>query len=238
MSPRARDTVLEVSNLRKDFGGLKALDGISFKIDAGEILGLAGPNGSGKTTCINAITGVFHLNEGEIRFLGSPIQALPTYKRVRLGLNRSFQVPAPFPGLTVLENVTVAANYGGGGSQNPETVLEQVGLLELRDRIAGSLNSSQQKLLDLGRALATGPKLLLVDEIGAGLNPGELGLMAERLRALADSGMALMVVEHLMDFLDRVTDRVLVMDSGRELFSGRLSEAVDDSRVVEAFLGG
>ncbi len=230
--------VLEVEDLHKHFGGLRALDGISFRIAPGEILGLAGPNGSGKTTCINAITGVFRLDSGTIRFVGKVINRLPSYRRVRLGVNRSFQVPSPFLGLSVMENVTVASIYGGNKKRDPDQILEITGLAQLKDRSAGSLNSSQQKLLDLARALATSPRLLLVDEIGAGLNSSELTQMTARLRALAAQGMALLVVEHLMDFLDRVTDRIVVMDAGKELFSGQLYEAAQDPRVVEAFLGG
>ncbi len=236
MSPEA--PILEVEGLKKHFGGLKALDGVSFSIHPGEILGLAGPNGSGKTTCINAISGVFRVDGGQIRYLGQPIQHLPAYRRVRHGINRTFQVPRPFLGLTVLENVMVAATYRGGRNVNPRHILEDIGLAEHADRPARSLNSSQQKMLGLARALATHPRLLLVDEIGAGLNPVELSSMAERLRSYAEQGMALLVVEHLMDFLDRVTDRLLVMDAGNTLFSGKLQQATEDSRVIEAFLGG
>ncbi len=236
MSPEA--PVLEVEGLKKHFGGLKALDGVSFSIHPGEILGLAGPNGSGKTTCINAISGVFRVDAGAIRYLGQPIHHLPAYRRVRRGINRTFQIPRPFLGLTVLENVMVAATYRGGRDVDPRHILEDIGLAEHADHPARSLNSSQQKMLGLARALATRPRLLLVDEIGAGLNPVELSSMAERLRTYAEQGMALLVVEHLMDFLDRVTDRLLVMDAGNTLFSGKLQEATEDPRVIEAFLGG
>lgn len=236
MSPDA--PMLEVESLEKHFGGLKALDGVSFSLHAGEILGLAGPNGSGKTTCINAITGVFRIDGGAIRFDGQPVQRWPTYRRVRHGINRTFQVPRPFPGLTVLENVQVASAHAGGQAKAPIALLEEVGLAGFADKPARTLNSSQQKMLGLARALATGPRLLLVDEIGAGLNPGELNAMAERLRGYAQQGMALLVVEHLMDFLDRVTDRLVVMDAGNTLFTGKLREATEDPAVVEAFLGG
>jgi branched-chain amino acid transport system ATP-binding protein len=174
---------------------------------------------------------------GEIQFAGKPLNHVPTYRRVRQGINRTFQVPRPFPELTVLENVLVAATYRSGHSVDPEQVLEDTGLLEQANRPAKSLNSGQQKMLGLARALATRPRLLLVDEIGAGLNPEELSNMAVRLRGYADQGMAVLVVEHLMDFLDKVTDRLVVMEAGNTLFSGQLKEAMEDSRVVEAFLG-
>lgn len=236
MSPDA--PILEVESLQKHFGGLKALDGVSFNLSPGEILGLAGPNGSGKTTCINAITGVFRIDGGSIRLDGHPVHRWPTYRRVRHGINRTFQVPRPFPGLTVLENVRVAAAHAAHHAQDPMNLLEDVGLAGFAGKPARTLNSSQQKMLGLARALATGPRLLLVDEIGAGLNPGELNAMADRLRGYAKQGMALLVVEHLMDFLDRVTDRLVVMDAGNTLFSGRLKEATEDPAVIEAFLGG
>lgn len=236
MSPET--PILEVDGLKKNFGGLKALDGVSFQLHPGEILGLAGPNGSGKTTCINAITGVFKIDGGSIRFAGHDIHHKQTYRRVHLGINRTFQVPRPFPGLTVRENVEVAAHYGGGEHVDAMPLLEDTGLSDLADKPAKALNSSEQKMLGLARALATRPRLLLVDEIGAGLNPEELDSMARRLRGYADAGMALLVVEHLMDFLDKVTDRLVVMDAGTTLFRGKLKEATEDARVIEAFLGG
>jgi branched-chain amino acid transport system ATP-binding protein len=236
MSPDA--PILEVGNLEKSFGGLKALNGVSFDLHPGEILGLAGPNGSGKTTCINAITGVFRIDGGSIRFAGEDIHHRATYRRVRKGINRTFQVPRPFPGLTVHENVLVASHYGSGEHADAVTLLEGTGLAEFADKPARTLNSSQQKMLGLARALATKPRLLLVDEIGAGLNPEELSAMAQRLRGYANQGMALLVVEHLMDFLDQVTDRLVVMDAGNTLFTGKLAQATEDPRVIEAFLGG
>ncbi|TAL87504.1 MAG: ABC transporter ATP-binding protein [Rhodanobacter sp.] len=236
MSPDA--PILKVEGLKKHFGGLKALDGVSFDIHAGEILGLAGPNGSGKTTTINAITGVFPIDGGEIHFGGNAIHRLPTFRRVRHGINRTFQVPRPFPALTVLENVMVAGTYRSERKSDPHRILEDLGLAEHADRPAKSLNSSQQKMLGLASALATSPQLLLVDEIGAGLNPEELSGMAARLRSYAAQGMAILVVEHLMDFLDRVTDRLIVMDAGNTLFTGKLQQATQDPRVIEAFLGG
>lgn len=236
MSPDA--PILEVEGLKKHFGGLKALDGVSLTIRAGEILGLAGPNGSGKTTTINAISGVFPVDGGVIRFAGKALHHLPTFRRVRQGINRTFQVPRPFPGLTVRENVLVASTYHSERKADPDGILEETGLAEFADRPAKSLNSSQQKMLGLASALATSPRLLLVDEIGAGLNPSELSGMAERLRRYATQGMAILVVEHLMDFLDRVTDRLVVMDAGNTLFSGKLHQAMEDPRVIEAFLGG
>ena len=161
---------------------------------------------------------------------------LPAHRRVALGLNRTFQVPRPFPTLTLRQNLEVAVP-GAGGSRDPAALLDAVELAPLADRRAGELTSVQQKLLDLARALATGPRVLLVDELATGLTPAELVRVAARLRALAAEGLALVVVEHLMAFIDRITDRVVVMNAGQVLFRGTLREAARDAQVVDVFLG-
>jgi branched-chain amino acid transport system ATP-binding protein len=158
---------------------------------------------------------------------------------VHLGINRTFQIPRCFLGLTVRQNVEVALAYGRAASpRTVEDLLGEVELGPLADRPASELNSAQQKLLDLARALATSPRLLLVDELAAGLNPAEMERVAQKLKQLARSGMALLVVEHLMGFIDAITDRVIVMNAGREIFEGVLAEAVRDDKVVEVYLGG
>ena len=230
--------ILEVTALVKRFGGFRALDGVSLRLHPGEALGLVGPNGSGKTTCINVISGLYRPDGGSIRFAGHGIGGLASHALARLGINRTFQSPHCFLSLTVAENVAVASAYGNGGQGvDPGRLLGELGLAALADRPAAELNSAEQKRLDLARALATGPRLLLVDELAAGLNPAELGAMAERLRALAAGGMALLVVEHLMGFIDKVTDRVVVMNAGREIFEGSLAGATRDPTVVQVFLG-
>ena len=239
---RDRAVILEVKQLVKRFGGFRALDGISFDLAPGEVLGLVGPNGSGKTTCINVISGLHAPDGGEVRFEGSPIGGIPSYRLARQGINRTFQSPKPFLSLTVWENVEIAAAYGHGAAAHMAVdltgLLESMELDTLRDRAAGDLNSAQQKTLDLARALATAPRLLLVDELAAGLNPAELRRMADRLRSMADQGMAMVVVEHLMGFIDRVTDRVIVMNAGKEIFEGTLATATRDPDVIRVFLGG
>ena len=236
MSP---EPLLSVEKLAKRFGGFRALDGVSFHLSPGEVLGLVGPNGSGKTTCINVVSGLHRPDEGRVAFEGASIGGIPSHRLARRGINRTFQSPRPFATLTVLENVQVAAAYGHAGGQPPDlpALLDSLQLETLKHRIAGDLNSAQQKMLDLARALATAPRLLLVDELAAGLNPAELARVATRLRELAAGGMALLVVEHLMGFLDRVTDRVVVMNAGREIFEGKLSAATRDPGVVRVFLG-
>lgn len=232
--------ILTVGKLVKRFGGFHALDGLSFHVAPGEILGLVGPNGSGKTTAINVISGLYAPDGGEVRFEGQPIGGVASHRLVHRGINRTFQVPKPFMSLSVRENVEVALAYGGARSAPPPAarLLEDYRLSELASRPAADLNSAQQKMLDLVRALATAPRLLLLDELAAGLNPAELDWIAGRVRALAASGMAIIVVEHLMGFIEQITDRVIVLNAGREIFEGKLAAAVKEPQVIEVFLGG
>jgi branched-chain amino acid transport system ATP-binding protein len=237
MSP---EPLLRIDGLVKRFGGFRALDGLNFDLKGGEILGLVGPNGSGKTTCINVISGLYRPDGGEVYFEGAPVGGLASHRLVHRGINRTFQIPKPFLTLTVLENVEVASAYG----RNPQGEVDALALLRsleldgLAERPAAELNSAQQKMLDLARALATGPRLLLVDELAAGLNPAELERIAAKLKELARSGIALLVVEHLMGFIDQITDRVIVMNAGKAIFEGVLADAVKDPQVIEVYLGG
>jgi branched-chain amino acid transport system ATP-binding protein len=238
MSPNG-PPLLTVDGLVKRFGGFRALDVLSFRVGAGEILGLVGPNGSGKTTCINVISGLYRPDGGTIRFEGRSIGGLASHRLVHAGINRTFQIPRPFLTLTVRENVEIALAYGRNRThaQDAGSLLSSLELAAFADQPAGQLNSAQQKMLDLARALATGPRLLLVDELAAGLNPAELERVAIKLKELARSGIALLVVEHLMGFIDQITDRIIVMNAGKEIFEGRLAEASRNSQVVEVFLG-
>jgi branched-chain amino acid transport system ATP-binding protein len=236
------EPLLRVEQLVKRFGGFRALDGVSLHLAPGEVLGLVGPNGSGKTTTINVISGLYAPDGGTVSFEGRAIGGTPMHRLARLGINRTFQSPKPFLSLTVRENVEIAAAYGhkGGAAGAPDIaeLLAAMGLDRLGNRPAGDLNSAQQKTLDLARALATAPRVLLVDELAAGLNPAELLRMADSLRAMAERGTAMLVVEHLMGFIDRVTDRVIVMNAGKEIFEGTLATATRDPDVIRVFLGG
>jgi branched-chain amino acid transport system ATP-binding protein len=238
MSPDG-SPLLTVDGLVKRFGGFRALDVLSFSVGAGEILGLVGPNGSGKTTCINVISGLYPPDGGTIRFEGLSIGGLASHRLVHAGINRTFQVPRPFLTLTVRENVEIAMTYGRNRDHpgDADALLSSLDLAAFADQPAAELNSAHQKMLDLARALATGPRLLLVDELAAGLNPAELERVADKLKELARSGIALLVVEHLMGFIDQITDRIIVMNAGKEIFEGRLAEAFKNARVVEVFLG-
>jgi branched-chain amino acid transport system ATP-binding protein len=232
--------ILNVSGLVKRFGGFTALGGLSFHVAAGEILGLVGPNGSGKTTAINVISGLYSSDGGEISLDGVSIGGVASHRLVHRGINRTFQVPKPFLSLTVRENVEVALAYGRPDGAPPalDALLEEFRLTEVANRPAADLNSAQQKMLDFTRALATAPRLLLLDELAAGLNPTELDWIAERIKALAAKGMAIIVVEHLMGFIEHITDRVIVLNAGKEIFEGKLAAAVKEPQVIEVFLGG
>jgi branched-chain amino acid transport system ATP-binding protein len=238
MSPDSAP-ILNLSKLVKRFGGFYALDGLSFHVSSGEILGLVGPNGSGKTTAINVISGLYAPDGGEVALDGASIGAVASHRLVHRGINRTFQVPKPFLSLTVRQNVEVALAYGGAATAPAlADLLDEYRLSEVADRPAADLNNAQQKMLDLVRALATRPRLLLLDELAAGLNPAELDWIAERIKALAHGGMAIIVVEHLMGFIEHITDRVIVMNAGKEIFEGKLAVAVKVPQVIEVFLGG
>jgi branched-chain amino acid transport system ATP-binding protein len=239
MSPE-QTPILNVSKLIKRFGGFFALDGLSFHVTPGEILGLVGPNGSGKTTAINVISGLYAPDGGEVDFDGADIGGVASHRLVHRGINRTFQIPKPFLSLTVRQNIEVALAYGRAAVAPPPVaeLLGEYRLSEVADRPAADLNSAQQKMLDLVRALATRPRLLLLDELAAGLNPAELDWIAGRIKALAVTGMAIIVVEHLMGFIEHITDRVIVLNAGKEIFEGKLAAAVREPQVIEVFLGG
>jgi branched-chain amino acid transport system ATP-binding protein len=239
MSPDPKP-ILRISRVVKRFGGFHALDGLSFHVAPGEILGLVGPNGSGKTTAINVISGLYAPDGGEVLLDDASIGGMASHKLVHRGINRTFQIPKPFLSLTVRQNIEVALAYGLGAGTPPTmaALLDEYRLAEVADRPAADLNNAQQKMLDLVRALATCPRLLLLDELAAGLNPAELDWIAGRIRALAQAGIAIIVVEHLMGFIEQITDRVIVMNAGKEIFEGKLAVAVQVPQVIEVFLGG
>lgn len=216
--PAPTPGALVVRGLSRRFGGFRALAEVDLDVPAGSVLGLVGPNGSGKTTLINVVSGVYPPSEGTVSLDGREIGGLPPARRVHLGLNRTFQVPEPFASLTVAENLAVAARYGRRGEPRRSDVLHEAGLAGLADRLAGSLNASQQKRLDLARALTTNPSVLCVDELGAGLAREELAELAAYLRRLTADGITLVVVEHLLGFLEQLTDSVVVLSGGGRSF--------------------
>lgn len=232
------DAVLSVRELTKSFGNFRAVAGVDFDVRTGEALGLLGPNGSGKTTIINVISGIYRPDGGTVMLNNENVTGKPSHRLCRLGLNRTFQIPRPLGDLTVAENLDLV--YGRRHRPDTRTGIDPlafVGLDGLAASRAGALTSGEQKLLDLARALAADPTVLLVDELGAGLSPQELDHVAQLLCDLKDAGLALVVVEHLMGFLELVANRVLVLDAGAPIFRGSLRKAIADPGVVEVFLG-
>lgn len=236
------ESILSVRGIGKNFGGLRALRGVSFDLPAGQIMGLMGPNGAGKTTLVNIVCGFYRPDSGTVKFEDRDITRLPAHRICRLGIARTYQIPQPFGQLTVLENTVVAAMYGQGlgKSAAEQQALESLQVTDLSDRqdvLAKDMSTVALKRLELARALAAKPTLLLVDEVAAGLNESELPRMLAILESIRQSGVTIILIEHVMRVMREAVDNILVLDEGATIAFGKPDEVMKDKKVVECYLG-
>jgi ABC-type branched-subunit amino acid transport system ATPase component len=235
--------LLELGGVSRHFGGLRALQSVNLSVAPGELLGVIGPNGAGKTTLVNVITGVHRASAGRLRFSGRDISRVRPWQAARLGIARTFQVVQPFPEMTVMENVAAAAVFAGAaayGGEADEQALEQlrfVGLDSLAARPAASLTLAMRKRLELAKSLAMRPKLLLLDEVNAGLNASEINHALELIRAISARGVTVLIIEHLMKVVLSLCQRLVVLHHGELIATGEPGEIVKDPRVIQAYLG-
>ncbi|MGN6769885.1 MAG: ABC transporter ATP-binding protein [Rhizobiaceae bacterium] len=237
--------ILEIDHVTRRFAGLIAVNDVSFTLNEGEILGVIGPNGAGKTTLVSLISGTLAPSSGDIMFEGHPIKALPAFRRARLGIGRTFQIMRPFPGLSVLDNVAVGALFGKGegtadlkeAREKARRHLEFVGLGRFADQRADELGGPGRKRLELAKALAMEPKLLLCDEVMAGLNHVEIDEVIDVIRKVRDAGITILVIEHVIKAIKSLSDRLLVIHHGEKIADGEPDAVLSDKTVVEAYLG-
>ena len=236
--------MLQVSKISKDFGGLRALDDVSFGVREGEVVGLIGPNGSGKSTAFNVITGFLAATSGSVTFCGEEIIRLPAHQVARRGLARTFQLVRPFLHLTTLDNVLAGCLFGHAQMPSKKSaesrayhVLEQVGLADKAQVAARNLTVMERKWLEVARALAGEPKLLLLDEFMAGLNPAEIPLAVELVAKLNAAGITIIIVEYIVKAITHTCERIIVLNAGRKLAEGTAAEVVENPEVIAAYLG-
>jgi branched-chain amino acid transport system permease protein len=237
------DLMLACNNVVKDFGGVRALAGVNATVSQGEILGLVGPNGSGKSTLINVITGLHEPTAGRLIFQGRDITADEPHLITQLGIARTYQVPRPFNTMTVLENVMVSATFGHSNlgldqaRVDAREALEFTGLAAYAEAPVGKLNLHQRKFLELARALSTKPQLLLLDEVMAGLNPTEIDQSVAMIRKVYESGVTIVIVEHLMRVVTSLSTRMIILNYGRVIADGQPEQVMRDPEVIIAYLG-
>lgn len=235
--------ILEVAGLSKSFGGVQAVDNVTFSLAPGEIVGLIGPNGAGKTTLVNLLTGVFRSSAGSVRFDGEDVTRQRPHQAARRGLCRTFQIVQPFPAMTVLENVAAGALFAGGAATRAEAEakamehLTFVGLGPMARTPAQSLTLPNRKRLELAKSLAMRPKVLMLDEVNAGLNAGEIDGALDLIRKISASGVTILLIEHLMKVVMSLSHRVLVLHHGQLISEGDPASVVKDETVIEAYLG-
>ena len=235
-------SMLALNEVSKSFGSLKVTDGVSFDVPEGQALGIIGPNGAGKSTLFNLVTGNLMPDAGTIGFDGRDVTRVPAMRRCLDGVGRSFQIPQPFQKLTVFENLLVAATHGRGASEAEvidacADVLERTGLIRKANAVAGSLSLLERKRLELARAMATGPKLLLLDEIAGGLTDGECQSLVQTIRDIHSEGVTIIWIEHVLHALNSVVEQLLVLDFGKVIAIGAPGEIMESREVREIYLG-
>ena len=235
-------TILEVAGISKAFGSLKVIDGFDFELAEGEALGIIGPNGAGKSTLFNLITGSLQPNSGSIKFEGVDITQIPAYRRCRLGIGRSYQIPHPFGGMTVFENLLVGAAFGKNQTEVQSydacaRILDLTGLLEKSNVLAGQLTLLERKRLELARALATSPKALLLDEIAGGLTEPEIQELIQTIRIIRSENISVIWIEHIVHALMSVVDRLIVINFGKKLEDGDPETVIKSPEVQEVYMG-
>lgn len=234
---------LHFEDVVKHFGGVRALDGVSGHVQEGEILGLVGPNGSGKSTLIHVLSGHYLADSGRVEFDGEDITARPAHRIIEMGIARTYQIPRPFSGMTVLENVSVPLMFGanplgpGAAREQAEEWLAFTGLDASANQPIASLNLHQLKYLELARALAARPRLIFLDEVLSGLNPTEIGASIEMVRRIHSSGITIVIVEHLVRVVTELATRIMVLDGGNVIADGEPGHVMSQPAVVTAYLG-
>jgi branched-chain amino acid transport system ATP-binding protein len=236
---RANEALLEAQALSKHFGGTAALKAVSFSAAAGEIVGLIGPNGAGKTTLLNLLSGVLRPSSGKVLFRGQDLSGLKTHAVARMGIARTLQTPRSFPSMTVLENVAVGSLFGSrSGGNDPQKTLDLVGLGARADSPMASLNLQERKNVELARALAMAPRVVLIDEAMSGLNPTEIEDSMRLIRRVRDeTGVAIIWVEHVVKAIMQVVERIVVLNFGEVIADGSPAEIARNGAVIEAYLG-
>lgn len=235
------ESILKVTSVTKTFGGLHAVNDVSFEVNAGEIIGLIGPNGAGKTTMFNVISGYYPPTRGRIFFKGNDISGRRPYQLADMGIGRTFQVVKPFPGLSVLENVIIAsfARYPKQKAAKKQAmeILEFTGLADQSYKSASSLTLAGRKRLEISKAMALEPELLLLDEVVAGLNPSEADKTTRLILKLRDRGISILIVEHIMRVIMNISDRIVVLNFGEQIATGKPKEVAQNPVVIQAYLG-